>query len=92
MQRRLDDCRVNEPIEFYSAWEDCASRAEFPQSPSEILRDFAISLNESDRLLFLMYLHNLTYQRISGITGLNQIHIAMKINRIKRVFIKHLKQ
>ena len=56
------------------------------------MHDFAISLNESDRLLFLMYLHDLTYQRISEITGLSRMHIAVKINRIKRAFIKHLKQ
>ena len=92
LHRRLDDCRVNEPIEFYSALEDCLSYAEIPRSPSEIMHDFAVSLNESDRLLFLMYLHDLTYQRISEITGLSRMHIAVKINRIKRAFIKHLKQ
>ena len=92
LHRRLDDCRVNEPIEFYSALEDSLSCAEIPRSPSEIMHDFALSLNESDRLLFLMYLHDLTYQRISEITGLSRMHIAVKINRIKRAFIKHLKQ
>jgi len=89
--RRRDDCRINEPIEFYSTWEDRAAYNEIPRSPSKILQDFAVSLNESDRLLFLMYLHDLTYQRISEITGLNRTHIAVKISRIKRVFIKYLR-
>jgi RNA polymerase sigma-70 factor, ECF subfamily len=92
LHRRLDDCRVSDPIEYHSAWEDCLAQATIPRSPSEILHDFAVSLNESDRLLFLLYLHNLNYQRMSEITGLSRMHIAVKINRIKQGFIKYLKQ
>jgi RNA polymerase sigma-70 factor, ECF subfamily len=92
LHRRLDDCRVSDPIEYYSAWEDCLAQTAIPRSPSEILQHFAVSLNESDRLLFLMYLHDFSYQRMSEITGLSRMHIAVKINRIKRGFIKYLKQ
>jgi RNA polymerase sigma-70 factor, ECF subfamily len=88
--RRRDDCRISEPIEFYSEQEEHSAGKEMSRNPADVLRDFAVSLNEPDRLLFLMYLRDLTYQRISEITGLTRVHIAVKINRIKRVFIKYL--
>jgi RNA polymerase sigma-70 factor, ECF subfamily len=88
--RRRDDCRISEPIELYSERTKYSAGQGISRNPADVLRDFAVSLNEPDRLLFSMYLHDLTYQKISEITGLSREHIAVKINRIKRVFIKYL--
>jgi RNA polymerase sigma-70 factor, ECF subfamily len=88
--RRLDESLVNEPMEFWG-FEGRTTYTGIPRSPSWILQEFADSLSDSDCMLFLMYLQDLSYQRISEITGLSRMHIAVKINRIKRLFIKYLR-
>jgi RNA polymerase sigma-70 factor (ECF subfamily) len=59
-----------------------------PRSQSKILEEFANSLRQSDRMLFLMYLQDLTYRQLSEISGLDERHLRVKINRIKRLFLK----
>jgi hypothetical protein len=39
-------------------------------------------------MLFMMYLQDLTYRQLSEISGLDERHLRVKINRIKRLFLK----
>jgi DNA-directed RNA polymerase specialized sigma24 family protein len=54
----------------------------------EILEEFVNWLDESDRSVFMLYLTNLSYGEISGITGIQEPTLRVKINRIKTKFQK----
>ena len=59
------------------------------QGESQILQEFIRSLDETDRLLFLMYLDDdFSYADMSEVTGLNEPHIRVKISRIKKAYVK----
>lgn len=54
----------------------------------EILEEFVRWLDEADRSVFMLYLTNLSYGEISGITGIQEPILRVKINRIKTKFQK----
>ena len=54
----------------------------------EILEEFVKVLDEADRSVFMLYLTNLSYSEISGITGIQEPTLRVKINRIKTKFQK----
>jgi len=41
-------------------------------------------LNEADRSITLLFLEDLSYREIAGISGLSENHVAVKITRIKK--------
>jgi RNA polymerase sigma factor (sigma-70 family) len=47
------------------------------------LRSCIKNLNEADKAIITLYLEELTYREISGITGLTENNIAVKVRRIK---------
>jgi len=47
------------------------------------LRACISTLNESDSSLMVLYLEDLPYKEIAGITGLSENHIAFKMKRIR---------
>ncbi len=59
-----------------------------PVSQSRMLKEFAESLPESDRVLFSLLMQGLTNRQMSEVTGLDQRHIRVKLSRIKRIFLK----
>jgi len=88
--RHTDKSEVGEPLEEYYKQEPNrpVSRTGVVRSQSKLLEEFANSLSQFDQALLLMYLNKLTYQEISEITGLSRLHIAVKVHRIKRAFLK----
>jgi len=69
------------------------SNADFPAPSSAeqqvlILDDFLASLGKIDRAVFLLYLEDLTYAEISEVTGLTESHVGVRINRLKKVFVR----
>jgi RNA polymerase sigma factor (sigma-70 family) len=48
-----------------------------------LLRKCVKKLNESDKAIIVLYLEGLAYKEISGILGLSENHIAVKVKRIK---------
>lgn len=80
--------RSQSPDEFYRTLVPSLRRVHAPRSQSRMLLEFADSLRESDRTLFLLFLQGLSYQQLSEITGLDRRHVRVRISRIKRMFLK----
>lgn len=58
------------------------------RSEIEILEEFVQSLGPIDRALFLLYLEDLSYREMSDVMGLTENHVGVRINRLKRAFIR----
>ncbi len=52
-----------------------------------ILEDFIRTLTGMDKVVFLLYLEDLSYREMAEITGLTESHIGVKINRVKQRFV-----
>lgn len=65
-----------------------AAAAPAGRSELEILDEFIQSLDAINRALFLLYLEDLSYRDMSEITGLTESHVGLRINRIKRAFVR----
>jgi RNA polymerase sigma factor (sigma-70 family) len=87
-QRKAMRRRVESPWEFYRNLIAAPVRIHAPSSESRILREFADSLRKSDRTLFLLLIQDLSYRQLAEITGLDERHVRVKVNRIKRLFLK----
>ncbi len=56
----------------------------FEQEKMKYLKECISSLNEPDASLIVLYLDNLSYKEIAGITGLSENHVAVKMKRIRK--------
>ncbi len=54
------------------------------QEKFEYLKECISALNETDTSLIVLYLDELSYKEIAGITGLSENHIAVKMKRIRK--------
>lgn len=62
-----------------------------PRRELEILSEFIGTLNKVDRAVFLLYLEDFSYRQMSEITGFTENHIAVRISRIKKMYMeKHI--
>ncbi len=52
-----------------------------------ILEDFVRTLTGMDKVVFLLYLEDLSYREMADITGLTESNVGVKINRLKQRFI-----
>nr|WP_279309208.1 sigma-70 family RNA polymerase sigma factor [Psychroserpens sp. SPM9] len=60
---------------------------ESEQEKFRFLKQCITTLNESDTLIIVLYLEELSYKEIATVTGLSENHIAVKMKRIrKRLF------
>ena len=57
------------------------------QKKYKALHSCISSLNESDQSIVILYLEELPYKEIAGITGLTENHIAVKMKRIRKVLL-----
>ncbi len=53
----------------------------------EQLWNFMTSLNEVDRVVFLLFLDDLSYREMADVTGLTVSHLGVKLHRIRRRFV-----
>ena len=51
------------------------------------LWNFMTSLNEVDRVVFLLFLDDLSYREMADVTGLTVSHLGVKLHRIRRRFV-----
>jgi len=72
----------------YSKIETAPALTATPAHGNEImiLEEFLRSLGKIDRAVFLLYLEDLSYAEISGITGLTESHVGVRICRLKKAF------
>lgn len=54
------------------------------QEKFKYLKECISALNETDTSLIVLYLDDLSYKKIAGITGLSENHIAVKMKRIRK--------
>jgi len=54
------------------------------QKKFKYLKECISTLNETDTSLTVLYLDDLSYKEIAGITGLSENHIAVKMKRIRK--------
>ena len=54
------------------------------QEKLKYLKECISALNETDKSLIVLYLDDLSYKEIAGITGLSENHIAVKMKRIRK--------
>ena len=54
------------------------------QEKFKYLKECISALNETDTSLIVLYLDDLPYKEIAGITGLSENHIAVKMKRIRK--------
>lgn len=52
-----------------------------------ILEDFVRTLAGMDKVVFVLYLEDLSYKEMAEITGLTESHVGVKINRLKQRYI-----
>lgn len=52
-----------------------------------MLRDFVGSLAGMDKVVFLLYLEDLSYSEMAAITGLSESNVGVRINRLKQKFV-----
>jgi len=53
-----------------------------------ILQEFLGSLGKIDRAVFLLYLEDASYREMSEFTGMSEDHVGVRINRLKRAFVR----
>ena len=54
------------------------------QEKFKYLKECISALNETDTSFIVLYLDDLSYKEIAGITGLSENHIAVKMKRIRK--------
>jgi RNA polymerase sigma-70 factor, ECF subfamily len=52
----------------------------------EILEDFIRSLDDLDRMVFLMYLDDVSYREMAATISGDEAHLRVRVNRIKKQF------
>ena len=52
-----------------------------------MLEDFVSSLVDMDKVVFLLYLEDLSYREMADITGLSESNVGVRINRLKQKFV-----
>jgi RNA polymerase sigma factor (sigma-70 family) len=55
-------------------------------SESQILEDFLRSLDEMDRLIFLMCLDKVSYREMAVIVNGDEAHLRVRVNRLKKQY------
>jgi RNA polymerase sigma-70 factor, ECF subfamily len=53
-----------------------------------MLDDFVGSLLGMDKVVFLLYLEDLSYREMADITGLTESNVGVRINRLKQRFVE----
>jgi RNA polymerase sigma factor (sigma-70 family) len=56
------------------------------------LRNCIKKLNDADKAVITLYLEELPYNEIAGITGLTENHVAVKLKRIKSKLLNCITQ
>ncbi|HXH05295.1 MAG TPA: RNA polymerase sigma factor [Vicinamibacterales bacterium] len=57
------------------------------RSELALLDEFLASLGEIDRAVLLLYLEDLAYREIAGVTGLSEANVGVRLARIKKAFV-----
>lgn len=58
----------------------------------KLLQKLIAELPEKDRIIIILYLENLSYEEIAEVTGISTNYIGVKINRIKKLLTKKMKE
>jgi RNA polymerase sigma-70 factor (ECF subfamily) len=56
------------------------------RDPMIILEEFTRSLDELDRLVFLMYLDDVTYREMSDVLGIEEASLRVRLSRVKKQY------
>lgn len=70
------------------------SEREYNEQPTQLvqLRNCIKVLNEADKAVITLYLEELPYKEISGILGLTENSVAVKVKRIKKKLLNCINQ
>ena len=70
------------------------SEREYNEQPTQLvqLRNCIKVLNEADKAVITLYLEELPYKEISGILGLTENSVAVKVKRIKKKMLNCINQ
>ncbi len=58
----------------------------------KLLQQLIAELPEKERIIIILYLENLSYEEIADVTGITTNYIGVKINRIKKLLTKKMKE
>jgi RNA polymerase sigma factor, sigma-70 family len=75
--------RKKQPDIFYTHELPHTHEEPEPDDQRERLFNALAQLNDGDKALITLYLEGLTYREIADITGITQMHVGVKLNRVK---------